>query len=108
MVAPEGSPGLSRDQLDLSGRGTVFSNAAAIAGQLIAHGRDGSTPALIVESASLPGERRRVVTLAGLGEAAAGLDGPALLIIGEAMARATATDLISLQLADVAVRGAIA
>jgi len=85
-----------------------LSNAAAIAGQLIAHGRDGSTPALIVESASLPGERRRVVTLAGLGEAAAGLDGPALLIIGEAMARATATDLISLQLADVAVRGAIA
>jgi uroporphyrin-III C-methyltransferase len=42
----------------------------------------------VVENASLPTERRIVTTLARLGEAVEGVSGPALLIIGEAMALA--------------------
>jgi uroporphyrin-III C-methyltransferase len=56
----------------------------------MAAGRQGSTPALIVENASRADERRIVTTLAGLAEAAAHLSGPALLIVGEAMALAQA------------------
>src|SRR5580693_709225 len=67
------------------------STAAAIAGRLLAAGRAGSTPALIVEDASLPTERRVVTTLAGLADAAAAVTGPALLIVGEAMALALAS-----------------
>jgi uroporphyrin-III C-methyltransferase len=67
-----------------------LSMAAPIAGHLIAAGRAGSTPALIVENASRPDERRIVTTLAGLAGAAAALSGPALLIVGEAMALARA------------------
>jgi len=69
-----------------------LSMAAPIAARLTAAGRAGSTPALIVENASRPDERRRVTTLAGLAEAAASLKGPALLIVGEAMALAQAGD----------------
>src|SRR5690348_12524064 len=64
------------------------STAPAIAARLRAAGRAGSTPALIVENASLPDERRIVTTLAGLAEAAEAVSGPALLIVGEAMALA--------------------
>jgi uroporphyrin-III C-methyltransferase len=66
------------------------STAAAIAARLMDAGRNGSTPALIVEDASLPSERRVVTTLAGLADAAAAVSGPALLIVGEAMALASA------------------
>ncbi|HYD45693.1 MAG TPA: uroporphyrinogen-III C-methyltransferase [Phenylobacterium sp.] len=62
-----------------------LSTAPAIAGRLIAAGRAASTPALIVENASRPDERRLPTTLGGLPEAAAELSGPALLIVGEAM-----------------------
>lgn len=64
------------------------STAAGIAGRLIEAGRAGSTPALIVENASRPDERRVVTTLAGLPVAAETVHGPALLIVGEAMALA--------------------
>jgi uroporphyrin-III C-methyltransferase len=64
------------------------STAAAIAARLIEAGRAPVTPALIVEDASLPSERRIVTTLAGLAPAADGVTGPALLIVGEAMALA--------------------
>ncbi len=64
------------------------STAAAIAARLMAAGRAGSTPALIVEDASLATERRIVTTLAGLSTAAESVTGPALLIVGEAMALA--------------------
>jgi uroporphyrin-III C-methyltransferase len=67
-----------------------LSTAAAIADRLMAAGRDGATPALIVENASRADERRLVTTLAGLAETASGLSGPALLIVGEAMALAQA------------------
>ena len=60
-----------------------LSTAGAIAARLIQAGRQGSTPVVAVEGASLDTERRVKTTLAGLGEAVAGLDGPAILIIGE-------------------------
>jgi len=65
-----------------------LSMAAPIAARLLSAGRDGATRALIVENASRADERRIVTTLAGLADAAAGLSGPALLIVGEAMALA--------------------
>jgi uroporphyrin-III C-methyltransferase len=65
-----------------------LATAGMIAGRLIEAGRTPSTPALIVENASLPSERRIATTLGRLAEAAAGLDGPALLMVGEAMALA--------------------
>jgi uroporphyrin-III C-methyltransferase len=67
-----------------------LSMAAPIAARLMAAGRAGSVPALIVENASRADERRIVTTLSGLAEAAAALSGPALLIVGEAMALAQA------------------
>ena len=67
-----------------------LSMAAPIAARLMAAGRDPATPALIVENASRADERRVVTTLSGLAEAAAALSGPALLILGEAMALARA------------------
>ena len=67
------------------------STAAAIAGRLTGAGRLAATPALIVENASRADERRIVTTLGGLADAAAGLTGPALLIVGEAMALAAAS-----------------
>jgi uroporphyrin-III C-methyltransferase len=65
-----------------------LSTAPAIAARLIGAGRAASTPALIVENASLADERRLLTTLGGLGEASQGLDGPALLVIGEVAAMA--------------------
>jgi uroporphyrin-III C-methyltransferase len=65
-----------------------LSQAAPIAGRLMAAGRVGATPALIVENASRADERRLTTTLSGLADAASGLSGPALLIVGEAMALA--------------------
>ena len=67
------------------------SMAGPIAARLIEAGRAGSTPALIVEDASLPTEWRIVTTLAGLPAAAQGVSGPALLMVGEAMALAEQT-----------------
>ena len=70
-----------------------LSTAPLIAARLMAAGRAGSTPALIVENASLPEERRVLTRLDQLGGAAAGLDGPAVLIIGEVAAMADAAGL---------------
>jgi uroporphyrin-III C-methyltransferase len=67
-----------------------LSQAAPIAARLMAAGRAASPPALIVENASRPDERRVATSLLGLAEAASGLSGPALLIVGEAMALAQA------------------
>ncbi|WP_334165310.1 uroporphyrinogen-III C-methyltransferase [Phenylobacterium sp.] len=69
-----------------------LSMAAPIAARLMAAGRDPATPALIVENASRADERRVVTTLSGLAEAAQALAGPALLIVGEAMALARGGD----------------
>lgn len=64
------------------------STAGLIAERLTAAGRAGSTPALVVENASRPDERRILTTLSALALAAEGLKGPALLMVGEAMAMA--------------------
>jgi uroporphyrin-III C-methyltransferase len=64
------------------------STAGLIAERLTTAGRVGSTPALVVENASRADERRILTTLAGLAVAAEGLKGPALLMVGEAMAMA--------------------
>jgi uroporphyrin-III C-methyltransferase len=62
--------------------------AGATADRLMAAGRAGSTPVLVVENASLPQERRIATTLGELGAAAVGVEGPAILMVGEAMALA--------------------
>ncbi|MBU4435930.1 MAG: uroporphyrinogen-III C-methyltransferase [Alphaproteobacteria bacterium] len=64
------------------------STAGLIAERLMAAGRVGSTPALIVENASRADERRILTTVSDLARAAEGLTGPALLMVGEAMAMA--------------------
>jgi len=63
-----------------------LSTAPRIAARLMAAGRAGSTPVLVVENASLADERRVLTTLSALGEAVKDLDGPALLVIGEVAA----------------------
>jgi len=68
------------------------STAAGIAARLMEAGRVGATPALVVENASRPDERRILTTLAGLPGAAEAIAGPALLIVGEAMALANSTN----------------
>jgi uroporphyrin-III C-methyltransferase len=72
-----------------------LATAPAIAAELMSAGRAGSTPALIVENASRPNERRIVTTLAQMAESAAEITGPALLIVGEAMALAQAGETVA-------------
>ena len=87
-----GEPDLDWESLAKANQTVVIymglSMATPIAARLMAAGRDAATPALIVENASRADERRVVTTLGGLAEAAASLSGPALLIVGEAMALA--------------------
>jgi uroporphyrin-III C-methyltransferase len=91
-AAADGEPDLDWPSLARANQTVVIymgvSTASRVAARLIEAGRAASTPALIVENASLPSERRIVTTLAGLSEAAIGVNGPALLIVGEAMALA--------------------
>jgi uroporphyrin-III C-methyltransferase len=83
-----------------------LSLASVIADQLMAAGRAGSTPALIVENASRADERRLPARLDELAQAATGLSGPALLIVGESTALATASDESGLDVAPIAAMGA--
>jgi uroporphyrin-III C-methyltransferase len=69
--------------------------AGMLAQRLIDAGREPSTPVLIVENASRAEERRVLTRLAELPKAAAGLDGPALLVIGEVAALAEVEPLIA-------------
>lgn len=72
-----------------------LTTAPMLAQRLIGAGRAGSTPVLIVENASRPDERRLLTRLAELPKAAAGLDGPALLVIGEVAALAEVEPIIA-------------
>jgi uroporphyrin-III C-methyltransferase len=96
-AAKGGEPDLDWESLAKANQTVVIymglSMAAPIAARLLAAGRAGATPALIVENASRADERRIVTTLSGLAEAAASLSGPALLIVGEAMALAQGSAL---------------
>jgi uroporphyrin-III C-methyltransferase len=93
-AARDGEPDLDWESLARPNQTVVIymgvSTAAGIARRLIEAGRAPATPALIVENASRPDERRIVTVLADLAEAAAPVSGPALLIVGEAMALALA------------------
>ncbi|HEX7945871.1 MAG TPA: SAM-dependent methyltransferase, partial [Phenylobacterium sp.] len=93
-AARGGEPDLDWESLARPNQTVVIymgvSMAAPIAARLIGAGRLGSTPALVVENASRADERRIVTTLAGLPQAAEVVAGPALLIVGEAMALAQA------------------
>lgn len=64
--------------------------AGAIADQAIAAGRPRETPAALIERASLPDQRIRRGRLADLAALAEGVDGPALIVFGEAVAAADA------------------
>ena len=70
-----------------------LSTSARIAERLMAAGRSGGTPALVVVNASRAVEQRVLTTLAGLAAAVVSLDGPAVLMVGEAMALADAVGL---------------
>jgi len=81
-----------------------LSTAPTISARLIAAGRAPSTPVLMVENVSQPSERRAVVTLATLPQAATTFSAPTVLIVGEVAAladieapadHAAAPDLIS-------------
>jgi uroporphyrin-III C-methyltransferase len=109
-AAKGGEPDLDWAALAKSNQTVVvymgLSTAAGIAARLIAAGRSISTPVLVVENASLANERRIVSTLGRLGDDAQGLEGPALLIIGEVAALANTSPVVLSELADPVVAGA--
>ncbi len=71
-----------------------LSSAPIITARLIEAGRAASTPVLAVENASRPDERRVLSTLGQLPLALSGIDGPAILIIGEVAALAEDATLL--------------
>ncbi|HYE46685.1 MAG TPA: uroporphyrinogen-III C-methyltransferase [Caulobacter sp.] len=95
--AAHGEPDLDWPALARANQTVVIymglTTAGLIAERLLDAGRAGSTPALIVVNASRPDEQRLSTTLGGLAETAAGLSGPALLMVGEAMAMAQASEI---------------
>ena len=85
-------PGLDWRTL-ASGEGTVAAYMASrtlrpVAARLMAAGLAGSTPAVAVENATRPGERRLFGTLADLADSleTAGMTGPTLVLIGRVVA----------------------
>jgi uroporphyrin-III C-methyltransferase len=64
--------------------------ARLAAGRLMEAGRDSATPAAVIENAGRPQARLIRATLASLGDVveAADISGPALLVVGEAVAQA--------------------
>jgi siroheme synthase len=70
--------------------------AAQIADTLIARGASPDLPAVIVESASLSGERRIAVRLADLGMAASQMiTGPAVILLGEVYAQVQSSEVVA-------------
>ncbi len=71
------------------------STAGSIAGRLIDHGMAPTTPAAIIENGTRPEQKVAVGDVAGLEHliAAAGISGPALIVIGEVARMADATAL---------------
>ncbi|MBX3480973.1 MAG: uroporphyrinogen-III C-methyltransferase [Caulobacter sp.] len=92
--AAHGEPDLDWPALARANQTVVIymglTTAAVIADRLIGAGRDRVTPALVVVNASREDEQRIPTTLGDLASAVEGLSGPALLMVGEAMALATA------------------
>ena len=59
-----------------------------VANGLIAHGKAPDTPAGVIERGTLPDQRVVVAPLANIGRAAAALDPPALVVVGDVVALA--------------------
>ena len=66
-----------------------LAHLAAIAQGLLEHGRDPATPAAVIASGTLPGQRSVFAPLAEIAEAASGLEPPALVVVGEVVSLAT-------------------
>jgi uroporphyrin-III C-methyltransferase len=69
-------------------KGTVvlfmaFGNLATIAARLIEHGRSPETPAAVIASGTTAEQQSVTAPLAEIADAAAGLEAPALVVIGE-------------------------
>jgi uroporphyrin-III C-methyltransferase len=94
-AAKDAEPNLDWASLGRGNQTVVFymgvSTAPSIAARLIEAGRAASTPVLVTENASLADERRIVTTLGELPQAVEGLEGPAIVIIGEVAAMADVT-----------------
>jgi uroporphyrin-III C-methyltransferase len=74
----------------------VFMGLAALprlASELVAHGRDPETPAAVVSHGTLPDQRTVTAPLARIADAAAELESPALVVIGEVVSLAAALAL---------------
>ena len=69
-----------------------LTTAGGVSARLIEAGRAPSTPVLVVQNASLQNEQRILTRLIDLPATTAGLDGPVLLLIGEAAALADVAD----------------
>ena len=74
------------------------STAATIARRLIEHGMAPSTPAAVIENGTLPNQKLVVGSVAGLGAMIAenGIEGPALIVIGDVVRLADAGALTEL------------
>jgi hypothetical protein len=95
----EGADGLDWRSLAASGQTVVFymgiSQLPRIVGHLLSHGAPGSRPAAIIERATLPDQRIVAGTLDNISARAeqAGIEAPALLILGGIAARAAGAKL---------------
>lgn len=79
--------------------------AAAVRDALLAAGVPASRPVAVVEDVSLPSLRRETATLAGLAALAARRgDGPVVILLGEALARAEAPRVASATVLPLAAR----
>jgi uroporphyrin-III C-methyltransferase len=92
IVAGYAPERLDYDQL-ASAPGTLvvfmgLGGVAEIAAGLIAAGRDPDTPAAVVESGTLPGQRVVTASLAEIAEAAVSLSPPSLVVVGDVVALA--------------------
>lgn len=70
-------------------------HAGDIAAKLIAAGRAPNEAAAVIANASLAEQQVHVTTLAGLGDAAANIDGPAVLAVGENVTLRAQMDWVS-------------
>lgn len=93
---PPGHPTCTLDYAALARSGTTIvvlmgvANLSAVADALLAHGLPGRTPAAVVARGGHPDQEVRAATLATVADAAAGIAPPAVTVIGEVAAFATA------------------
>jgi uroporphyrin-III C-methyltransferase len=66
----------------------ALGNLPEVADALLAHGKEPDTPAAVVASGTLPEQRTVIASLAAIAAAAAGLEPPALVVIGDVVALA--------------------